>query len=141
MKKHNKLNTIWWTLFIAGVLSASASQKVIYNIAYKRAYDKAYKSVYDSVYRATYDRATEGKDTVVLVPHHSCYAEGEPFLVNFGALNVIKKAEEKATKTATEAVETIASEKAQTTADRTLDAGAFMAIAGLVALLARKKSK
>ena len=112
MKKHNKLNTIWWTLFIAGVLSASASQKLVYSIAYKLAYDKAY----DAAFQHGFEKRGHNWATF-----SGC--------IDFGLLDESEKAASQ-----------IASQKAQSAADRTLDAGAFMAVAGLIGLLAKKKS-
>ena len=59
MKKQNKTNKIWWTLFIAGVLSANVGRKVIYNTAYNRAYTKAYDTAYDDAYDDAYHEAYE----------------------------------------------------------------------------------
>ena len=117
MKKHNKnnkLNTIWWSLFIAGILSASASQKLVYNIAYKMAYDKAWSE--------TLHRGIKEKGYNVGL--------GPDYCTDFDLLDEAK-----------ETASQIASQKARNTADRTLDAGAFMAVAGLIGLLAKKNGK
>ena len=104
-------------------------KKLVYNIAYNRAYNKAYDKAYHEAYHEAYERGFEKrgyKHEIWNIYGGSC--------ADFGLLDESKKA-------ASQIASQIATQEAQTTANRTLDAGAFTTIAGLISLLANKKSK
>jgi len=134
MKKRNKLNSILWLLVATGALSAGVRKTLVYNIAYDKAYDKAYKTTYQSVYDEAWSKALDhGIKERGYNP-----GLGPDYCTDFGLLDEVDTTAEK---TATKAVETIASQKAQTAADYTHDLGISLFAFGLCGLVAKNNEK